>query len=90
MKKQNPRIVCKDGTSLSVQGSVTHYCSPRIDEVEQWQDYESVEVGYIEGGTPPESWREYADGMEFPNDIYAWVPVQLVLEFIEFCGGTEV
>lgn len=50
-----------------------------------------MEVGFISdlnGNriTPPDSWREYADGA-FPNDVYAYVPVQLINEFIQANGG---
>jgi hypothetical protein len=53
-----PRIVCKDGTSLSVQASRTHYCKPRYDDC---IPYFSVEVGFP-SIRPPEEWREYFDG----------------------------
>lgn len=29
LKVQAPRVECKDGTTLSVQASESHYCSPR-------------------------------------------------------------
>ena len=83
-----PRIQCKDGTSLSVQASRIHYCS-RSDNDEG--PHLTVEVGFIRDATdqpvtPPETWADYADG-EFPSDVYGYVPVGLVEEFISSHGG---
>jgi hypothetical protein len=55
--------------------------------------YTNVEVGFIqdpEGNvvTPPESWREYGDGT-FPSDVYFYIPLTLVEEFIESHGGRQ-
>ncbi len=81
MKKLNPKIICKDGTTLSTQSSEYHYCLPRNDD----GPYTHVEVGLIfkngEQITPPETWREYA-GCDFPSDVYGYVPIELVEEFI--------
>jgi len=94
IKQPNPRIICTDGVSLSVQASSYHYCSPRIDELDHWTDYSSVEVGFIKNAndedfTPPDDWKAYAeDG--FPSDVYSFVPTQMVKEFIEKHGGTVI
>lgn len=87
MKPLAPRIICADGTVLSVQASQYHYCSPREDE----GPYDSVEVGFIKDGagvplTPPEDWREHGDGC-FPSDVYGYVPVEKVEAFIAEHGG---
>lgn len=76
------RIECKDGTTLSVQASHTHYCTPRTDT----GPYSAVEVGYPTAD-PPDSWLPYADGDEIPSDVYGYVPVEMVREFIEMHGG---
>jgi hypothetical protein len=83
-----PRTICSDGTSLSIQASRTHYCTPREDE----GPYLALEVGYILDAngdqlTPPESWADYTDGSEFPNDVYGYVPVELIESFIANHGG---
>lgn len=70
-----------------MQASSFHYCTPREDE----GPYSAVEVGYIRDAdgaplTPPDSWREHADG-EFPSSVYAYVPMQLVEDFIAAHGG---
>ena len=87
MKPLSPRTPCTDGTSLSIQASQDHYCSPREDE----GPYSCVEVGFIRDATgaplsPPESWREYGDG-QFPLSVYGYVPVGLVEAFIAEHGG---
>lgn len=88
MKSIAKSKVCADGTTLSVQASRFHYSTPRQDE----GPYTRVEVGYIEDKngeriTPPESWREYADGDEFPNAVYGYVPIELVEALIAEHGG---
>ena len=87
--KLAPRIICKDGTSLSVQASETHYCTPR----DNGGDYYKKEVGYIKDAenkalVPPDTWCNYADG-EFPSEVYGYVPVELIEEFIESHGGVK-
>ena len=57
-KQLNPRIVCCDGITLSVQASHSHYCSPRVDHSPY---YEEFEVGYP-SVRPPNSWRKYFEG----------------------------
>ncbi len=55
--KLMPHIVCNDGTTLSVQTSHTHYCTPRTDH----GPYSHVEVGYP-SVRPTDSWEKYFDG----------------------------
>lgn len=88
LKPANPRTVCADGTSLSVQASAFLYCIPRDDE----GPYTHVEVGFIRDANdkalaPPDAWRKYADG-GFPSDVYGYVPIELVDEFINSHGGS--
>jgi len=87
-----PRIMCKDGVSLSVQVGAHAYCEPRLygDHV-----YTHKEVGFIRdaAGDPmagPESWREYADWIDPEDgitDVYGYVPTELIEEFITLHGG---
>ena len=91
MKDLNPQLLLKNGTTLSVQASEFHYCTPKTDEPKHWEDYYTVEVGFITDNTgqqvnPPESWRDYADD-GFPSDVYGFVPVRLVKDFISLKGG---
>lgn len=73
-----PRLTCADGTTLSVQASSYHYCTPRNDV----GPYTHVEVGYP--SVLPSWWDEYADPS---GDVAGWVPVQLVEEFITEHGS---
>jgi hypothetical protein len=58
-QKMRPLIYCKDGVTLSVQGSETHYCSPRMS----FRDYYyEMEVGYP-SIRPPDNWEKYYDGV---------------------------
>lgn len=86
MKPLAKRVVCKDGTTLSVQASKDHYSCPRNDE----GPYSHVEVGFP-SVTPPETWAEYMDGVWGTDDrtdtVYGYVPVDLVEAFIEEHGG---
>lgn len=85
MKINRPRIVCKDGVSLSVQANEYTYCFPRITTELPWETYNSVEVVYItkddQPFTPPESWEPFSDG-NFPSNIYGYVPSLMVERFI--------
>lgn len=87
MKPIAPKVKCADGVELSVQASKYHYCSPREDA----GPHSCVEVGYIEKGgeivTPPDDWREHTDGPDFPNSVYAYVPIKKVEDFIAAHGG---
>ena len=83
-----PRTICSDGTSLSIQASRTHYCTPREDE----GPYLALEMKFILDAnddqlTPPESWADYTDGPAFPNDVYGYVPVELIESFIADHGA---
>jgi len=83
-KSHCPRFYCKDGTHLSVQASKTHYSTPRDNE----GPYTHVEVGFPTA-EPPESWLEYSDDGEITSSIFAWVPLEVVNEFIELHGGVD-
>lgn len=87
-KPNAPVTICKNGVRLSVQASRFHYCSPREDE----GPYSSVEVGFITGPdtsriAAPESWIPYAEDGNTFSSIFAYIPVELVEEFIAANGG---
>ena len=76
------RITCADGVTLSVQASSHHYCSPRNNEG-SWNE---VEVGFPSVLVP--EWLEYRDGpREDTDNVFGYVPVELVREFINAHGG---
>lgn len=70
-----PIVICKDGTTLSVQASQYHYSTPSED----YGPYTEVEV-----------WKVSADVTEFDydeNDPSAYVPIEQVVQFIDNHGG---
>lgn len=91
IKELYPRVKCVNGVSLSVQANQYAYCDPRIDGLNHWKDYYNVEVGFIEDSegkptTPPDEWSIYADG-KFPSNVYGYVPIRLVKDYIKINGG---
>ncbi len=81
MKSLLGHFVCKDGSTVSVQASRTHYCSPRADK----GPYTAVEVGYPTG-TIPVSWEKFDDGR---GDVFGYVPIELIQEFFDMHGGID-
>ena len=83
--ENNPVIRCLDGFSMSVQASRTHYCLPRQDNAET---YEEVEVGFPsqeeELLTP---WAELPDDVALTETIYPYVPVDVIATVILRHGG---
>lgn len=78
-----PHVICKDGFTISVQASKSHYCTPRIDGAVK---YETVELGFpnIEDSLI----IDYAEENERPTDtVYGYVPVHIVNELVEKHGG---
>lgn len=80
------RLILKDGTSLSVQASEFHYCSPRITT--DYSQYSSFEIGFPS--------REIKELNQFAEDqssktetVYAYVPSDLVRSVINSCGGVS-
>lgn len=87
-RRLTKHITLKDGTSLSVQASAGHYCSPR----ENHGPWHKVEVGYP-SVDPGIKWREYFDGDwdedDHTDSVYGYVPIELVVEFISIHGGIK-
>ena len=82
MKRLSPKVECADGFTMSVQASKSHYCSPRKDDV---PEYESVEIGYP--NQAEELIFEYAESNGYTETVYGFVPVGLVDQVIEKHGG---
>jgi hypothetical protein len=79
-----PRIVCRDGFSLSVQATHGAYCSPRRN-LGPWYE---VEVGFP--SAQPEIIMDYAEQPEIPTQtVYGYVPIEAVEELIALHGGSE-
>jgi hypothetical protein len=74
------RITCADGFDMSVQASKGHYCAPRTDT----GPYQEVEIGYP--SAPVAEFAQYQDG---DDDIYGYVPVEIVNAVIAAHGGIK-
>ena len=84
IQANRPRLYCNDGYSISVQASEFHYCSPRLNGL---QDYKSVELGYP--SAEDELINEYAEGMDYTDTVYGYVPIEVVEKLIEKHGGIK-
>ena len=67
-------ILCADGTTISVQASSGHYCSPRSDNPDR--GYGAVEV-----------WVTNKWGVNLTEDPEGWIPAGRVMELIAEHGG---
>ena len=84
--------VCNNGVILSIQASNFHYCSPRRNL--ESKCYYEFEVGYISDSNnnriaAPESWKEYAEDGTLLSNVFAYVPKQLIVDFIKENGGIK-
>ena len=85
IQEKRPRLYCNDGYSVSVQASEFHYCSPRLNGL---QDYKSVELGLP--SMEDELINEYADsGDDYTDTVYGYVPIEIVEKLIEKHGGIK-
>lgn len=72
-------LQCADGTTLSVQASETHYCTPR----DNFGPYTEVEVWCVTGAGPDGVTEfDYSDG-----DPSGYVPIEQVALLIDNHGG---
>jgi len=74
-----PHLRCVDGTTLSVQASSAHFCTPRDNK----GPYTHVEVK-VYSRLPPAHWHVWADG---DGDVFSRVPVAEVIGFLSDHGG---
>lgn len=78
-KKLIKAVVCKDGTSISIQASKSHYCEPRTND----GPYSAVEVWCIRGdNVGPITEFEYDD-----QEPSGYVPIEQVVLFLDNHGG---
>ncbi len=88
MKPLNPRVTCKDGFSISIQGSETAYASPREDE--PVGGYTHVECGFPSSVPKTKLLCSYAeDATTYTRTVYPYTPVKVVLDELEAHGGIE-
>lgn len=82
-KVMMPRIICEDGTTVSIQASALHYAHPRTD----YGPYKAVEVGFP-SAEPPLAWEKYAEDWGDPTGtVYGYIPLELVSFYIASHGG---
>ena len=88
---RNPKLVCKDGFTMSVQAGQSLYSSPR-DVADK---YEQAEVGFPSSPEPlivkyAEDWEvEGDDDQRLCDTVYPYVPVELIDEVIRKHGGID-
>ena len=78
-----PRICCKDGFSISVQGGTEyHYCTPR----KHCNQYIGVELGLPSAADP--LLEDYAEDPSDPTGtVYGYVPIEVVESLVDKHGG---
>mgnify|MGYP003440380234 FL=1 len=83
MRSPIPKIVCKDGFSISVQASEYAYCCPRKTSNISYYEFE---CGYPSADVPTlREWKE-GDGPD-TDTVYGYVPVDVIVALIESHGG---
>ena len=85
MKSHNPRITCKDGFTISVQGSSFSYATPREDNPPN--GYTHVECGFPSTTPKTAELLRYAEDIDFTETVYGWVPVDVVQAELDAHGG---
>lgn len=80
-----PRILCKNGFSLSVQAGSHAYCTPRLDR----GPWKTLEVGYPSRYTP--DLMPYVENDEIPptESVYSNVPASLINRIVQRNGGPK-
>lgn len=82
----NPRIVCRDGFSVSVQSHSGSYCIPRQAK----GPHTHYECGFPSSVPLSESLREHAENdLEYTETVYPYVPRQVIEQELELHGGIE-
>ena len=79
----NPRIVCQNGFSISVQGFRGSYSKRNVSG-----ELTHVECGFPSSKPKTQALRELAESPhEYTESVYGWVPVEVVLAELEAHGG---
>lgn len=79
-----PRIICKDGFSMSVQGHAGSYASPRYDST----TYLEMEIGFPSKEEP--LIMEFAEDKSSPTGtVYGWVDCSIIQSVIDKHGGID-
>jgi len=80
-----PRIVCKNGLSLSVQAGAYNYCTPRLAR----GPWKAFEVGFPSRYIP--DLMPYVERDDIPptDSVYANVPGSLINKIVQRNGGVK-
>ena len=87
-KPHNPRITCKDGFTISVQGRDSAYCKPREDYPDT--PYTHVECGYPSSTPTTKALREYAENFgdsDYTTTVYPYCKIEVVQAEFDAHGG---
>ena len=81
-----PRVTCRDGFTVSVQGGIHSYSDPRAN----FGPWSAVELGFPSDPVT-DNVRQYKEDESEPdeNTVYAYVPVELVDEMLWLHGGIK-
>jgi len=82
--EKNRRAICKDGFSLSVQADSTTYCSPRVNNADE---YDSVEVGFPSEHEPLLAPYQEMKGQDMTKSVFGWVPTSVIALVLIKHGG---
>lgn len=82
IRKPRPRVYCKDGFSISIQANCHAYCTPRVNDL---VEYEKVELGFP--NKIDELIEPYSEDPGRTGTVYGYVPVELVEQLLELHGG---
>jgi hypothetical protein len=83
MRELTPHVECVDGFMMSVQASEIHYCTPRVNDADE---YIEVEVGFP--SAREELLMPFVEDEKKPtNTVYGYVPVSIVDKVIAKHGG---
>lgn len=79
------QFTLNDNTTMSVQASSSHYCTPRIDKAKA---YTEVEIGFP--SRKIQKLMPYAEDKSNPTGtVYGWVPTSLLAAIIRDAGGIK-
>ena len=81
--RNNRRILCADGFSMSVQAGKESYCTPRANNAAA---YTEVEIGFP--NSQEDLLMRYAEDINSPTGtVYGYVPAQVVINVLVKHGG---
>lgn len=81
---KRPRVWCRDGFNISIQGGEGSYSTPRKNV----QEFMAMECGYP--NRVEELILEFAEDRANPTEtVYGWVPIDIIQQVIDKHGGID-